>query len=316
MKLQAVTVSVDYSDFALHVLEYNHKLFDKWIIVTSSKDKATQALCAQYSDKNVVCVVTDVFYDNGASFNKYAGINQGLKLVDPDAWVLFLDSDIILHYETRRVLEHISLQEDCLYGLDRLNCSGYAKWQGYKSGRGMLQENWLLHTQGLDLGARLVHHYGHMGENGRFEGWRPLGFFQLAHRSAFTSYPQDTKAADNEDLVFARKWPRNKRVMIPELFVVHLESDHAGKAINWYGRKSKPFIPAQPDHKPLELPVQQEDEAILEPIFDVPVEQMSIGSVFISLFNSIVALIKKIIQAIKNFINPPNPPPKPYYGND
>lgn len=309
LKLQVVTVSVDYSDFLVHTLESNYKLFDKWVIVTSTKDKATQELCAQYSDKNVVCVVTDVFYDNGAAFNKYAGINKGLELVDPDAWALFLDSDIALHYETRRVLEHISLQEDCLYGIDRLNCSGYAKWEAYKNGKGMLQENWLLHTQGLDLGARLVHHYGHQGENGRFEGWRPLGFFQLAHRSAFESYPQGAKAADNDDLLFARQYPRNKRVMIPELFVVHLESEHAGKAVNWWGRKSQPFLPKV--EAPVELPVQQESEKLF---FDAPTEEISIGQIISNLFRSIVNLIKKMIQAIKNFFSPSNSPH--YYGKD
>lgn len=238
MKLQAVTVSVNYSDFLKYTIVENKDLFDKWIIVTDTKDAKTKELCDEYG---ITCIQTDVFYENGAKFNKYAAINEGLKYVDDDAWILFIDSDIVLHYEMRRTLEKIGLRKDCLYGMDRLNCSGYKNWKKYISGRGMLMENWLLHTAGLDLGPRLVHHYGMSGENGRFEGWRPLGYFQLAHRSAFTSYPQDSKTADHCDLLFSRLWDRQHRIFIPELYCIHIESYGAGKAINWNGRRSRPF---------------------------------------------------------------------------
>lgn len=238
MKLQAVTVSVNYSDFLEHVIESNKKLFDKWIIVTDTKDLKTKELCEKYE---VFCIQTDSFYEDGASFNKYAGINEGLKYVDDDAWIMFLDSDIFLHYSTRRILEELHLDPNGLYGVDRITCEGLQKWLDYKNGRDILRENWLLTTEGLTFGARLVHHYGHEGENGRFEGWRPLGFLQLVHRQSFKNYPQDSKTADHCDLLFARQYPRNRRYLIPEIYVIHLESEHAGKAVNWRGRKSQPF---------------------------------------------------------------------------
>lgn len=238
MKLQTVTVSVNYSDFLEHTIEENIHLFDKWIIVTDTKDLKTKQLCDKY---NIICIQTDVFYKNGASFNKYAGINEGLKYVDEDAWILFLDSDIVLHYSTRRILECLNLDPTCLYGMDRITCEGPMKWKSYKEGKDILRENWLLSTEGLTFGSRLVHHYGHEGENGRFEGWRPLGYFQLAYRQDFGMYPQESKSADHCDLVFAREWPRSRRHLIPEIYCIHLESEHAGKAVNWWGRKSQPF---------------------------------------------------------------------------
>ncbi len=249
MKLQAITVSVNYSDFLIHTIKANKKVFDKWIVVTDLDDWITRRLC---EENDVCCIQTDVFYTKGI-FNKYAAINEGLKSVDPDAWVLFLDSDIVLHEETRRLLNSISLDEECLYGMDRLNCIGIQQWTDYKKTVGILEENWKLMPMGLEMGTRLVHHYGHEGENGKFEGWRPLGFFQLAHRSAFTTYPQDSLGADNCDLDFARKWHRSKRVLIPELYVIHLESEGARKSVNWYGRKSSPF-----GHKEIDSDIEAE----------------------------------------------------------
>lgn len=240
MKITAVTVSVNYPDFLKHTLKENHKLFDKWIVITDLKDEETVKLCKEY--ENVVVARTDVFYTKGI-FNKYAGINEGLKLVtEDDEWILFLDSDIVLHYETRRVIENVAKDKTCIYGMDRLNCVGLDQYKDYNKGKGILEESWKLMTAGLEFGTRLVHHYGHEGENGRFEGWRPLGFFQLCYNGSFESYPQDSLGADHCDLEFPRIYfSREKRILIPELFCIHLESERANKGVNWYGRKSLPF---------------------------------------------------------------------------
>jgi len=239
MKLQAVTVSVNYSDFLVHMLEENAHLFDKWVIVTNHKDKATKELCDKY--KNVACVQTDSFYKDGAKFNKFAGINDGLVFVDNDAWVLFIDSDIILHPLTKRVLENVDLDKKFIYGIDRVNCVGRELWEDHKFKRNLLINNWLLTNAGFPLGARLVHYYGYENGDGKFAGWNPLGFFQLAHRSAFDKYPQNSVGADHCDLVFARQWPRKYRMLIPELLAIHLESKFTIKGNNWLGRISLPF---------------------------------------------------------------------------
>jgi hypothetical protein len=237
MKITAITISVDYDDFLVHSLKHNKGLFDRWIIVTNKNSKNTVNMCKEYE---VECIETDAFYE-GAIFNKYAGINKALEKVD-DGWVLFIDADIILHETFRRVLEELRLNESFLYGIDRLYCEGPSNWKQYLEGSGILKEYWLLHTSNLKMSARLVHLYGSEGEDGRFCGWNPVGFFQLAHRSAFDWYPQDSLSADHCDLIFARHWPRSKRILIPEMYCIHLESDYANKGVNWYGRKSQPFI--------------------------------------------------------------------------
>lgn len=239
MKLQAVTVSVNYSDFLCHIIPENKTIFDKWIIVTDTKDYQTKALCDEHG---LTCVQTDVFYEK-ARFNKFAGINEGLKLVDSDAWIVFLDSDIILQPETRHILRNLDLQKDHIYGIDRVNCTGMERWLQFKASNGLVKDNWLLHSAGLELGARLVHYYGFENGDGKFAGWQPVGYFQLCHRSSFDQYPQNSLGADHCDLMFPRdNFHRNKRVFIPEMLAIHIESDDAKKADNWWGRKTKPFV--------------------------------------------------------------------------
>lgn len=267
MKLQAVTVSVNYADFLEVVVQENKKNFDKWIIVTDTKDVATKEVCDRHG---LECVQTDLFYANGAKFNKWAGLNEGLDRVDKDSWCLIIDGDVVLHYLTRRTLEKLNLDPTFIYGMDRLDCIGFDTWDHYKESAGILKENWLLHTAGLKMGARLVHHYGMEGENGRFEGWRPLGFFQLMHRSAFDRHPQDSDSADHCDLTFARQWPRDKRMLIPELFAIHLISEEARKGQNWRGRKSKPFKLAKENNSILgDQPTEEKKNEITEQVVEV-----------------------------------------------
>lgn len=252
MKLQALTICVNYSDFFLFSILENRKQFDRWVVVTDLTDVKTKELCEKYS---LLCIQTDVFYTKGV-FNKFAAMNVGLEYIDDDAWVVFLDGDIILHHQTKRVLECLTLKEDCIYGIDRLNCKGYIKWMEYKSTEGMLINYWLLHPSGLEMGARLVHLYGYENGDGKFKGWGPVGYFQLVHRSSFTLYPEDSLGADHCDLLFSREYDREKRILIPELFCIHLESENAKKGQNWRGRKTAPFIdslPIVPYRKPCSL---------------------------------------------------------------
>ena len=242
--LKAITVCVDYADYFEHAVIANKDLFDEWFIVTSSKDTDTMKLCDKY---DLTCIVTDKFYKDGARFNKFAGINIALRATSETDWCLFLDADIVLHKETRRVLENSELSEDIIYGMDRLNCRGYDIYEDYKQGDGILHDSWLLHDADLNMGSRLVHLYGHEGDNGQFGGWQPVGFFQLAHRSSFDNYPETSGSADHCDIEFARKWKRSKRVLIPELFAIHLESGKQQHGINWGGRKSPVFEPVKKD---------------------------------------------------------------------
>lgn len=237
MKIEALTVCVNYSDFLVHCIKANKQHFDKWVIVTDTKDQKTKDLCDEHG---LICVQTDVFYEDGARFRKYRGINEGLKHLDKDGWVLFIDGDIVLSQWTRRVLEQRKLDPKKMYGIDRLNCFGYERWIQYQKGTPIIVDNWLLHPAGLEWGARIVHIYGEEGENGKFTGYKPLGFFQLVHSSRLGVYPEGSKDASHGDIAFAKLWEPENRELIPEIMGIHIYTE-GHKGGNWRGRSSGPF---------------------------------------------------------------------------
>jgi hypothetical protein len=84
------------------------------------------------------------------------------------------------------------------------------------------------------IGSRLVHlEYG----------WVPIGFTQIWHSSARRTYPIVCGSSEHSDVLFGVQWPREKRILLPEMFVFHLESESVKMGANWDGRKTKPFGP-------------------------------------------------------------------------
>ncbi len=237
-KIQAVTVCVNYSDFLIHCIN-NKEVFDKWIIVTDTKDNETKQLCDTHG---LTCIQTDVFYEGDAPFRKYAGINEGLKHVDKDAWVVFIDGDIILSPHSKRVLQEIPLDDNNIYGIDRLNINDYDNYIKFRDNTTLIRDNWLMTSGGLEFGSRIVHIYGEWGDEGRFTGWKPLGFFQMCKREKFDTYPEGSKDASHGDIAFAKLWSRYNRTLIPEMIGIHINTENY-HGNNWQGRKSKPFKP-------------------------------------------------------------------------
>lgn len=235
MKITGIIVAVNYLDFLRITLPNNKAILDRIIIVTSKADKATQEFC---KEQGVECIATDIFYKKG-KFNKFAGINEALNLLG-DEWVLFLDADIYLHPICKRVFQELRFESYELYGADRLNCIGIEQWEAYSPDKHVV-DNWLLTAAGLEFGSRINHYYGQQGENGRFSGYKPLGFFQLANKGYFKRYPDECTGADHCDVEFANLYQRDQRVLIPEIPLVHLVSKKAGWGSNWQGRTTLPF---------------------------------------------------------------------------
>jgi hypothetical protein len=78
------------------------------------------------------------------------------------------------------------------------------------------------------------------------EGYEPIGFFQMWNpkASGVYLYPELHGAADRTDVLFAKKWARKNRGLIPEIIGIHLDSENStinemGK--NWNGRKTNYF---------------------------------------------------------------------------
>ena len=238
MKPIAISVCVNYSDFLCWTIPMNKHLFERWIIVTSTDDKRTQKIAEHYE---LDVIATNVFYKDGATFNKAAAINEGLNYVKADGqWILFLDSDIVLPPQSKRVFEQVKFDSSCLYGVDRLDCGTFNQWVDYMNAPDIYEGSWLLTTGQMEVGARIIHLYGQEGDQGKFGGYKPLGFFQLANTSSFNEYPQGSQAADHTDIQFANLYPREKRILIPEIYGLHLSSE-PGWGSNWNGRKTAEF---------------------------------------------------------------------------
>lgn len=243
MKLSAVIICVDYSDFLAHTLPLNRSQFDSIVVVTSTADVYTQQLCTHY---RVRCVQTDVFFKNNVGprgFNKGAGINEGLAVIDQSDWLVHMDADIVLPFRTRDILESLPLDPRCIYGVDRMMCKSHEDWMRF------IVNPELQHTDDIyvtanafPLGSRIARLRGHPPND---LGYVPIGFFQLWHpgQSGIHVYPDQHTNAGRSDMLFACQWGRPRRHLIPEIVAIHLESGENEQGANWNGRKSSCFGP-------------------------------------------------------------------------
>jgi hypothetical protein len=237
MKIEAVTVCVDYSDYLAWTLPAMRQTFDRLVVVTSPEDERTKHLCTFY---NVKCVTTDTFYKNDSKFNKAAGINVGLDHLQRDGWIVHLDADIWLPPFTRKVIEKQCLWSDSLYTIDRLMCESFNDWIEFIRYPNMMEGNWMLKSP-FNVGSRLVYYHD--------KGYTPLGYFQLWNPkgSKIYEYPEHGVGADQSDVVFSNQFDRNNRFLIPDIFCIHLENEKSELGKNWYGRTTKPFYYDQVD---------------------------------------------------------------------
>jgi hypothetical protein len=231
--VKPVVVCDQYGDFLRHTLPQNKHLFDKIVVVTSYEDKATRKLCEFY---HVMCIPTDATESRKGKFCKGAAINEGLRELDKDGWVVHLDADIWLPPQTRILLQLAELDQSMIYGTDRFIVRGPQAWERFLQAPKLQHENGCyIHLNAFPLGTRVM--------QGNAHGYVPVGFFQMwcPAISGVIEYPEGHTDAGREDGFFTLKWPRAKRALIPEVVAYHLESDDASNALNGSGRKSAPF---------------------------------------------------------------------------
>jgi glycosyltransferase involved in cell wall biosynthesis len=235
IKIEAVTTCVDYSDFLAHTLPLNLIHFDRLIVVTSPSDVRTRKVCETHG---IEYCETNKFAERHDEFKKGYGINEGLRKLDRDSWIVHLDSDIILPAHFRQSIARADLDTLMIYGCDRAEFKSFADWQRFHGEpEPPLQGNGvLLHT------SNTGHHIGTRVQFPDKGGWIPIGFFQMWHAdSKVMLYPEGHTSAGREDSSFATQWPRRKRSNLGEIIAYHLESEAAPMAVNWSGRKTVKF---------------------------------------------------------------------------
>lgn len=124
MRITYVTVCVDYLDYLAVAYQHNRGQFDDMVVVTAPHDVATQRFCVE---NQIGLQVTDVFYRGGATFNKGAGLNEGLQLAyartqskgESLDWVAIMDADTFVPHDFRAQLVAANLNRELLYGARR-----------------------------------------------------------------------------------------------------------------------------------------------------------------------------------------------------
>jgi len=235
--IEAVITCVDYGDFLAQTLPFTLNQVDRVVVVTTFDDEVTQQVCRKWS---VEYVMTDAFYEKGDTFNKGHGINMGFQSLRQNGWIISMDADIVLPIAARNMLAKSALNENCMYGCQRHNVSGWDAWQKLKTtwhDEPQFGYNYLVSTSDEHpVGATLIH---------KQYGYAPIGYFQMWHSARMHKYqlryPDVQGNAENDDVQWALRWPRSQRFLLPTIRVFHLESEPCPMGTNWNGRKTKPF---------------------------------------------------------------------------
>jgi hypothetical protein len=204
MKINAITICVNYADYLKLTLPENLDFFDTCLVVTDYNDKETEEICSKY--EQVTVLKTDAFYKNNAPFAKSAGINAGLKLLPKDEWVVHWDADMLVGKNFESVKKLTKLDQTKLYGPHEK-----------------------LHTQKNEMGSN--HHSG---------GTACAGFFQLFHASQLDKvggYPETSKDCSCDDTLFSLQF---NSVSYIDFQIFHLGPTAESRMpnVNWKGRKS------------------------------------------------------------------------------
>ncbi len=106
--LRAIMVCVDYHDLLAITLPHNRHHFESVLVVTSPADNAVFEICKE-NNAEVYC--TSAFYDDGANFNKWKALENGLDHYGRHGWLCLMDADILWPKQ----IPPTNLQKGCLY---------------------------------------------------------------------------------------------------------------------------------------------------------------------------------------------------------
>jgi hypothetical protein len=218
-----------------------------------------------------------------------------LSQLENKGWVMHLDADIYLPPLTRHILENIPLETHKIYGADRLMCPSYEKWAEFLNDPQKIQEGWVyIHMDAFPIGVRIAEY------NNKNAGYEPIGYFQLWNPkgSGVFNYPTQHDYCDRTDVLFCKKFTRQNRELLPEIIVIHLESeglsvDSMGK--NWKGRKTKLFKPTLHCKDQIDLEILELQERAKEIL-----EKYNLSYVFVKVVNKKISLRKRIFTKLKS----------------
>jgi len=204
-QVRAVLVCVDYADLLAITLPYNRHHFSEVHVITSFADNRTPGVAVAHGAE---VWQTDLFYENGADFNKWRALEACLDHIGRDGWLCLMDADVLwpksldgfqpqkgnIYTPRRRMLEDLS---------DPIPSEGH--WAEYP-----------LHRNETEF----------------------AGYSQLLHGSDEILPPPpwhdiNWRHAGGADSFFQALWPAERKIRPP------FEVLHLGPAgVNWCGRSS------------------------------------------------------------------------------
>lgn len=231
--LRAITVCVDYQDLLAVTLAYNRGHFSEFHIVTDGKCFDQVDAIARPLD---CCVhMTQLFYERGAAFNKWAALEWGIDQIGREGWLCLMDADVLWPKMAKvRPYDGDILQKGYLCTpLRRM-----APWP-YRNDYGSLKATALNVSDGGSL-FPVEEDWKQFPVHRNVREW--AGYSQIFHASDPVLGPPpwheiDWKHAGGADSIFQRKWPAERKVR-PPWECLHL--GEAGK--NWFGRGADPRL--------------------------------------------------------------------------
>lgn len=209
--MNALVVSVEFTDILSLTLPYNRHHFDKVVVVTSPTDYWNLLPLTDANDAHLYG--TDAFYRNGAKFNKWLALEEGLDRLGREGWIALVDADIL--WPKVVDLERY-LRPGYLYCPYRHIAEPIPKEIPPES---EWQTKYSMHRQLREFA----------GYSQVFHASDPVLGFPPWHQTDFTS-------AGTADSFFQAKWPEDRKIR-PTFRVLHLGSPGA----NWCGRTT-PYV--------------------------------------------------------------------------
>jgi hypothetical protein len=236
--LRAIMVSVDYTDLLAVTLPYNRHHFDEVWIVTSCADYDNVLPVAEANEATLLG--TDLFYTNGARFNKWAALEWGLDQMGREGWIGLIDADVA--WPRSAVVE--TRDNHILWGNpsqpDRFICQtpGYlcSPLRRMCTDLDSVSSPCRNQSRGFILPPESM--WGRFPIHRNVNEW--AGYSQVFHASD-PSLPKTPPwhetnwiHAGGADSFFQNRWPKEKKIR-PPFEVLHLGP--AGE--NWFGRSSR-----------------------------------------------------------------------------
>lgn len=198
----ALVVGARMDDYLSVTMENNRPMFDRYYVLTSPDDDATERLCKRL-DADILTY--DGFFGvPGCSFNKSGGVRVAQEFIHNRhraKWIVLMDADVLLPPEIVEI-DTDNMRRVALYGMKRLDAQTY---EDYKSG------------------------------NFREYPSKFAGYFQMYHDKS-KLYDRVSRDASKSDIFFRDRFPR--RILLEGMSLVHI----GHRFSHWFGRKPERLI--------------------------------------------------------------------------